>query len=139
MPRPEGLTEAQVSGKFSSHGSSIGDGYRDIDDSNIKRFVFSSREAFPFYFQLAFQKRPELQLFDIRKDPGCLQDLARDPDYQATAKALHVRLKAQLIEEKDPRLVGDNPDLFESYPRFGGMRYFRGFREYGKYNPEYQK
>ena len=49
-------------------------------------------------------------------------------------KELHVILK----EQGDPRMHG-NGDIFESYPRFGSMRYFPGFNKRGEYNLKFQK
>lgn len=51
---------------------------------------------------------------------------------------LKKELEKNLTEQADPRMTG-NGDIFESYPRFGLMRPFDGFRERGKYNPAYGK
>ena len=42
----------------------------------------------------------------------------------------------ELKKQGDPRVLGTG-DVFESYPRFGAMRNFPGFKERGKYNPAY--
>jgi uncharacterized sulfatase len=45
----------------------------------------------------------------------------------------------EVANVKDAPVMTGNGDIFESYPRFGGMRDFPGFKEGGKYNPKYQK
>jgi len=44
----------------------------------------------------------------------------------------------KLKKQGDPRVTG-NGDIFESYPRFGAMRNFPGFKKRGEYNPAFQK
>lgn len=138
IPRPEGLTADQYTGAFSPDFKSIGLGYADIDYSATKEYLLENRERYPFLFTLGFLKRPELQLFDVVNDPWCLNDLNRNPYYQNITTELYAKLMAELERQGDPRLVGKNPDIFESYPRFGGMRYYPGFRERGAYNPAFQ-
>lgn len=46
-------------------------------------------------------------------------------------------LESDLKTQGDPRMTGKG-DVFDSYPRFGAMRDFPGFKEKGKYNPKYQ-
>lgn len=137
-PSPTDLPSDQFSGEASPDFKSMGLGYADIDFSVTKKYLFENRERHPFLFTLAFQKRPEFQLFDVINDPWCLNDLARHPLYRRTVEQLFAELKAELIQQGDPRLVGKNPDIFESYPRFGTMRFFPGFKERGEYNPAFQ-
>jgi uncharacterized sulfatase len=76
-------------------------------------------------------------LYRIKSDPGCTQNLADDPKFQAIKKELRSKLEKELSSQGDPRMTGKG-DVFESYPRFGGMRQFPGFNEKGKYNPKFQ-
>ena len=77
-------------------------------------------------------------MYDIQADPGCLNDLSADPNYASALAELRQRLTRQLNDDGDPRLTGSG-DVFDTYPRFGSMRLFDGFRERGKYNKAFDK
>lgn len=116
----------------------IGIGYNDIDDpSPSKKLLLSQKDQWPALFQKGFGKRPAQQLFDIRKDPACLKDLAADPAYDSIRNVLNRQLEELLTQQGDPRMTG-NGDIFESYPRFGPMRNWPGFKKRGEYNPAFQ-
>jgi hypothetical protein len=84
-----------------------------------------------------YQKRPSEELYDIQKDPSCLQNLARDPAFVKVLRSMREQLKEELKQQKDPRVLGYG-DIFDSYPRYGPMReYIGGFKEWGQYNPKY--
>ncbi len=120
--------------------STEGDGFFDIDGCPSKTLLIENRtdSTLGKYFDWAVAKRPEFELFDIKKDPACVTNLAGNPDFQSIRDALHGKLEALLISQKDPRLTG-KWDLFDSYPRFAHMRPFLGgFAEQGKYNPAFQ-
>ncbi|MGH9629390.1 MAG: sulfatase family protein, partial [Bryobacteraceae bacterium] len=113
--------------------------YYDIDASPSKTFLLENREkpSVRPLFEAGFGKRPGEELFDIRKDPGCLKNLADSPDYKSTAKQLGAELESTLTTQRDPRMLGTG-DVFESYPRFGAMRpHLGGFSNAGEYNPKY--
>ncbi|HSH19560.1 MAG TPA: sulfatase/phosphatase domain-containing protein, partial [Draconibacterium sp.] len=111
-------------------------GYHDVDDSPSKQFLIDEKNNWPVYFDLAYSKRPAEQLYDIKSDPGCVKNLAENPDFLQIKTDLNKVLLDELTKQGDPRVLG-NGDVFESYPRFGAMRDFPGFKERGKYNPEY--
>ena len=113
-------------------------GYEDIDDSPTKEGMISGRQRWSMLFRSAFGKRPEEQLYDIRSDPWCLKDLSTVPEYAPVTKTLRETLMYELRRHQDPR-VTDRGDVFDSYPRFGGMRLFDGFRTRGEYNEMYRK
>jgi uncharacterized sulfatase len=115
----------------------IVDGYEDIDDSPTKKYMLKNRTAFPGLFALGFEKRGKDELYDIRKDPYCLHDLSDNNAFVSVKKQLQQKLETLLKQQNDPRMTGHG-DVFESYPRYGLMRPFPGFRERGKYNPKYQ-
>ena len=97
--------------------------FADIDGSPTKNFMLAHRDHPDYrdFFLRTVGKRPEFELFDIRKDPGCLRNLASDPAFAETRDKLAARLEAHLRETGDPRIVGPDPDIFESYPRFGNI------------------
>lgn len=117
----------------------IGPGYTDVDDpSPSKMFLISHRNEWPELFRQGFEKRPAEQLFDIHNDPGCTKNLAGNPAYDSIRNALSAQLKETLTRQGDPRMTGHG-DIFESYPRFGTMRNWPGFKKRGEYNPAFQQ
>jgi uncharacterized sulfatase len=98
--------------------------------------MMKNQQSFPNLFNLGFAKRGEEQLFDIQKDPFCLNDLAADKSLGKVRLKLKKLLEDQLLKQADPRSLGKG-DVFEGYPRFGLMKDFDGFKQRGKYNPAY--
>ncbi len=121
----------------SNDEKSLWPGYHDIDNSPTKLFLIENRDQYPDGFRMGYEKRPGEELYDIRNDPGCTRDLTGDPRYESVKNELRKKLKAALANQGDPRVTGKG-DVFESYPRFGGMRNFPGFKERGTYNLKYQ-
>ncbi len=117
---------------------SMAGGFHDIDPAPSKTFIFEHREDLPKFFELAMAKRPQEQLYQITVDPACLENLADKASFLAKKEELKALLFEALKEQGDPRVLGTG-DIFESYPRFAGMRAFDGFKERGKYNPKYGK
>ncbi len=72
------------------------------------------------YFHLAVDKRPPEELYDIKSDPGCLNDLSNNPAYLKTKTTLKGKLKAYLKNTGDPRVLGKG-EVFETYPRTEGI------------------
>jgi uncharacterized sulfatase len=114
-------------------------GYHDIDGSPSKTFMMDRRddEGVRPSFVADFLKRPGEQLFDIRKDPACMNNLAEEPQMQDVKSRLKASLESELNKQADPRVLGTG-DIFDSYPRISSMRQFDGFSERGRYNPAYQ-
>lgn len=88
-------------------------GYTNCDSSPTKDKVLTLAEAGEdYYYQLAFAKRPGVELYDIQQDPLCLNNIAMQyPELCAQMDAL---LYQNLLETKDPRL--EDPDYFERMP-----------------------
>ncbi len=131
-PRPEDRKD-RTTGDFKSFGW----GYADIDGSPSKTWMLENREkpGVERLFQLAFEKRPEVELYNIRKDPACLNNLAGKAEYQTIQQRLKSKLDTMLTNQQDPRAFGY--EIFESYPRYSDMRNFTGFKEKGAYNFNY--
>lgn len=109
------------------------EGYYDIDDGLSKRVV--SRPGFKKYLEMSVAKRPAEELYNVKEDPECLNNLAGSlPQIRQRLSDL---LMKQLTADNDPRATGRG-DIFESYPRFGAMRPYPGFIKRGEYNPDYQ-
>jgi len=99
-------------------------GYLDTDSSPTKTEVLKSRlvPEQKHFWDFCFGKRPADELYDLRKDPDCVSNLA--------AKVTFDTLKAQLFEELkaqgDPRMEG-NGHIFDEYPTADTPK--RGFYE----------
>ena len=77
------------------------------DDPPIKR-----------YFELAVAKRPAEELFDLKKDPGQLTNVAGDPAYAAVRDRLKKELDGWQRTTGDPRATEDD-DRWDRYPYYG--------------------
>lgn len=94
--------------------------YGDVDGSPSKQFVIDHQdgpEIAPF-FQAAFAKRPEFELFDLSSDPWTLLNVSGQPEYAEEEKALRASLEAWMKESGDPLVSGDD-DPFDHYEYFG--------------------
>jgi uncharacterized sulfatase len=67
-------------------------------------------------WERAFGKRPARELYDLRKDPYEMKNVADDPAYADTLRQLEERLTAELKTTGDLRLVGKGDEL-EEYAR----------------------
>lgn len=100
-------------------------GYGNCDDGPTKAWLVEHRG--PFY-DLAFAYRAEEELFDLKSDPECVKNVIKDPRYAATAKQLRAQLDKMLVEEQDPRALG-NGAVFDTYKYLGG-RSSKGYAEW---------
>ena len=96
-------------------------GYGDCDASPTKSYMLKYRDEpeVARLFELAFGKRPAEELYDLRKDPGQLNNVAGQPEYTKIKSKLAAALMAELKATKDPRVLGRG-DLFDKYPYYGG-------------------
>jgi uncharacterized sulfatase len=100
--------------------------FTDIDACPTKSFIVEHRneQEFEKYFELAVGKRPEYELFDVEKDPDCLTNLANDPEFAGIKDPMDALMVQDLKRTEDPRVVGPDEGLFDTYPRYSPMRYF---------------
>ena len=100
--------------------------FTDIDAAPTKSWMVEHWDQEPHsqYFEWAVAKRPEFELFDVEQDPECLVNLAYDPEFREIADRLHSTLLQELTATGDPRIVGPNKELFDTYPRYSPMREF---------------
>lgn len=98
-----------------------GGAFHDIDVCPTLRYMVkhrSSPDVEP-YFRAGMLKRPEFELFNLREDPGCMHDLSSESSCQALVNEMKSLLDSQLHQTSDSR-VGENPEIWESYPRLVG-------------------
>jgi arylsulfatase A-like enzyme len=92
----------------------------DEDAGPTKAWIVERRDdpSWQRYFEHAYGKRPREELFDLRKDPHQMRNVADDPQYAAVAQQLRKQLLAELRRTGDPRLV-DEGRFFETPPMAG--------------------
>lgn len=94
----------------------------DCDNGPTKTYMAENRDRDEHHgrlYELAFGKRPAEELYDCRKDPGQLVNLADDPAYAGIRESLSAQLMEQLERTADPRVIGGG-DQFDEYPYLGG-------------------
>ncbi|PAW69998.1 MAG: hypothetical protein B9S38_08685 [Verrucomicrobiia bacterium Tous-C4TDCM] len=95
-------------------------GLKDTDGSPTKSLIDELGEGDRFW-QMSFGKRPQVELFDLAKDPDCIHNLAEDEAYKTKAAALREKLFDELKKQSDPRVLG-NGDVFDNYDSAGNKK-----------------
>ncbi|MBT4825809.1 MAG: sulfatase-like hydrolase/transferase [Flavobacteriaceae bacterium] len=95
-------------------------GYLNTDGSPTKTEILNLHRQGKdsTYWNYAFGKRPQEELYNIEKDPLCLENLAEHQDYSDLKTKLKKQLISDLKEQGDPRILG-NGDVFDQYPYSG--------------------
>ncbi len=102
----------------------------DCDNGPTKSYIVDTQnkdEQHQLLYQLAFGKRPAEELYDCKKDPEQLVNVAEDPAYAEIKEKLSAQLMAQLLATEDPRATGGGDD-FDEVPYLG----------HGPRHPSYQ-
>ena len=91
-------------------------GFTNMDSSPVKSRILELNETGEntFYFEKCFGKRPAEELYDIMRDPRCMENLAEKPEYAQKKEELWSDLKRLLEKTGDPRIFGKG-DIFETY------------------------
>jgi N-sulfoglucosamine sulfohydrolase len=91
--------------------------YMDMDAGPAKAWLVSHRDdpAWKWHYDLAFGKRPRVELYDLKNDPDQVRNVASDPAYAEAKQQLEKRLMGVLRESNDPRLEDafDHPPFVE--------------------------
>lgn len=92
-------------------------GYLNCDGSPVKTSILKLRreKKDTALWHLAFGKHPQEELYDLKKDPECLDNLASKDEYEAVKESMKRILFEDLEEQQDPRVTG-NGDVFDNYP-----------------------
>ena len=100
--------------------------FMDIDDCPAKTFIIENykSEEIHSYFGLAIGKRPEAELYNVKKDPFCLNSLCGKPEFKEIENEIKQDLMKELKRSEDPRVVGPDTEIFDSYIRYSRMRRF---------------
>jgi N-sulfoglucosamine sulfohydrolase len=93
--------------------------YRDIDDQETLQWLIQqsrSSEKCAAQLELIVGRHPAEELYDVQKDPGCLQNLAAAPEHAAARAKLSAQMDETLKRTRDPHIYGANPDIADTYP-----------------------
>jgi uncharacterized sulfatase len=103
--------------RFPAGADIAGREYRDIDNGPTKGFMIAHRNdpAISNLFELSFGRRPAEEIYDLRKDPAELRNVATNRNMDGVKARLSAELDRQLKEWRDPRALGQG-NVFDSYP-----------------------
>ena len=105
---------------FESDRWPVGDpdfGLLNCDGSPTKSYLTSLKpgDAEYKYYEMAFGKRPQEELYNMLKDPDCVTNLAVNPESDKVKNRLWAQLSKELTEQGDPRMLGEGA-IFDLYP-----------------------
>ena len=91
-------------------------GYLDCDGGATKSFILGAhrKEVNDPHWALCFGLRPGEELYDLRRDPDCLTNLATSGEVAAKRSELSGALEMELKTQGDPRMSGEG-DVFDRY------------------------
>jgi N-sulfoglucosamine sulfohydrolase len=94
--------------------------FGDIDGSPSKSLLLAGREdkLLGRYFRLAADKRPAEELYDLKRDPAQLVNVADRVEFAAAKRKLRAQLEKWMRETGDPRATADD-DRYDRYRYFG--------------------
>jgi len=94
--------------------------FGDCDDGPAKQVILGRREdpAVRRSFELCFGKRPAVELYDLKKDPDQMRNVAGEASYAAAEVQMRRSLDGWMRATGDPRAVSDD-DRWDRYPYFG--------------------
>jgi hypothetical protein len=94
--------------------------YGDVDTTAVKDVLLAHQKepAFQKYVSLIFAKRPEEELYDLRKDPDQLQNVAGDPSNAERLAEFRSLVQEWMKATDDPR-IDPNFDGFDAFRYYG--------------------
>ena len=66
-------------------------------------------------WQLSFGKREAYELYNIKKDPYCMENLSGKAEYKTIERCMEQEMFKRLQEQEDPRVFGKG-EIFDRYP-----------------------
>ena len=106
--------------------------FADMDASPTKAWLVHQYggEDWEWHYNYAFGKRPAEELYDLKRDPDEIKNVADEPAYAARKRELSAQLMKILTEAKDPRVTGDGKTF--DRPPFAGTGRAPGVGKGGK-------
>ena len=72
-----------------------------------------------YFYDLSFGKRLPDELYDLKHDPECVNNLAHDLAHTQIVEEMRYTMMRMLKEEQDPRALGEEA-IFDTYQYLGG-------------------
>ena len=118
--------DAKMFKKGKKEGDLVDNVYADIDGSPSKSFLIKNKDSkdYGYYFDLATDKRPEFEMYNLKEDAACLKNLSGTSANKKIENSLKKELLTELKRTNDTRIVGPNKEIFDTYKRYSSMRYF---------------
>lgn len=103
-----------------------GDIFADIDYSPSKTYILNHKEEseMTYIFDLSCAKRPEYELYNVVNDNACVHNLLSNNEFKKIGETLKNELLKELSQTQDPRVVGLDKEVFDSYKRYSRLRKF---------------
>lgn len=100
-------------------------GYMNVDGGATKTEILKARRnpKTAHYWQMSFGKRGAEELYNIKKDPNCMVDLAEKEEYRSLMRKMEKEMTARLVEQEDPRMFGRGEE-FDRFPDMSGAYQF---------------
>lgn len=131
---PAGAPQKYGQAKYDQAGRLVGGtlgpmhgGYHDIDNGPTLQWMIAHRDqpAVGRLLAAAVDRRPGEELYDIVRDPGCLQNLAGQSSAESVRAELSQRLTDYLTRTGDLRQTDPQAaHVWETYPRVSSLRWF---------------
>jgi arylsulfatase A-like enzyme len=95
--------------------------FSDIDAGPTKTELLDRRDdpAFAKFFAMATEKRPAEELYDLKADPDCLNNLADNSDFAKAKGDLAERLANWMKQTADPRATNPREPKWDRYEYYG--------------------
>jgi len=102
-------------------------GYLNTDGSPTKTKILDlRRKGDASFWKLNFGKRAMEELYDITKDPFCMENVAGDPSFALRKKELENEMESKLLAQGDLRMIGYG-HLYEQAPFVRGANFYTDF------------
>jgi N-sulfoglucosamine sulfohydrolase len=118
--RPDLWPSSDPISESSCQSSLIGAAFTDIDGGPTKTLYLERRDdpKIKPFFDMACAKRPAEELYDIRKDPWQLKNVAGQPEYAEAKAGMRKLLDDWMTSTGDPRAKGET-DFWDKCPYIG--------------------
>jgi N-sulfoglucosamine sulfohydrolase len=116
MGSPKGVTATETP-SFKDLENNTGTVFADMDASPTKAWLITHRQEpqWLWHYEFAFGRRPAEELYDTRRDPDQVNNLAANPAYTEVKSRLAQQLMRTLTAAGDPRVTA-SPVPFEHPP-----------------------